>query len=126
MSPTDATVENFGWPCYEGVPRQPGYDGADLSICEGLYGSRPAIPNRISRITIRTRLFRTRRAPPAAHPSLASRSNSRRWSSFPAEYDDALFFADYSRDCIWVMKKDGNPILSPGTSRLSSQEPRTR
>ena len=22
---------------------------------------------------------------------------------YPAEYDGALFFADYSRDCIWVM-----------------------
>ena len=32
-------VQNFGWPCYEGVNRQAGYDGANLSICENLYGS---------------------------------------------------------------------------------------
>lgn len=25
---------------------------------------------------------------------------------YPAEYDGALFFADYSRDCIWYMPKD--------------------
>ena len=30
-------VANFGWPCYEGFGRQPGYDSADLAICEGLY-----------------------------------------------------------------------------------------
>jgi PKD repeat protein len=38
-------------------------------------------------------------------------------SNYPAEYNDALFFADYSRDCIWVMPKgaDGNP--APGQIR---------
>ena len=30
-NPTDAVVENFGWPCYEGNGRQSGYDGADLT-----------------------------------------------------------------------------------------------
>ena len=32
--------------------------------------------------------------------------------SRPGKYDAALFFADYSRDCIWVMPKgaDGNPV----------------
>ena len=30
-------MENFGWPCYEGNGRQPGYDGANLNICESLY-----------------------------------------------------------------------------------------
>ncbi|KKU62388.1 MAG: hypothetical protein UX86_C0049G0001, partial [Candidatus Amesbacteria bacterium GW2011_GWC1_47_15] len=38
-NPTDATVENFGWPCYEGRNRQGGYDAANLNICEALYGS---------------------------------------------------------------------------------------
>ena len=34
-------------------------------------------------------------------------------NSYPAEYDDALFFADYSRDCIWVMPKGaGRPAGS--------------
>ena len=26
-------------------------------------------------------------------------------TNYPPEYDGALFFADYSRDCIWVMHK---------------------
>ncbi len=34
----DSAVENFGWPCYEGAGRQSGYDGANLNICENLYG----------------------------------------------------------------------------------------
>ena len=42
-------------------------------------------------------------------------------SSFPAQYQGALFFADYSRDCIWVMKKNGNPISSSGSIERSSR-----
>jgi glucose/arabinose dehydrogenase len=31
------TVSNFGWPCYEGVNPQPGYQSIGLNICSGLY-----------------------------------------------------------------------------------------
>jgi uncharacterized repeat protein (TIGR01451 family) len=33
--------------------------------------------------------------------------------SYPAEYDDALFFADYSRDCIWAMRANAQGIPDP-------------
>jgi hypothetical protein len=36
-------VENFGWPCYEGPARQPGYDSANLNICENLYAENGAV-----------------------------------------------------------------------------------
>ena len=36
---TDGVVENFGWPCYEGLPRQSGYDGTNLNVCENLYAA---------------------------------------------------------------------------------------
>ena len=42
-NPTDSTVENFGWPCYEGNDRQPSFDGANLNICENLYGRANAV-----------------------------------------------------------------------------------
>jgi glucose/arabinose dehydrogenase len=29
VNPSDATVENFGWPCYEGSARQSAYDGLE-------------------------------------------------------------------------------------------------
>src|SRR5512132_2299485 len=31
------SIENFGWPCYEGSGHQSGYDSANLTICENLY-----------------------------------------------------------------------------------------
>ncbi len=33
--------------------------------------------------------------------------------SYPARYDGALFFADYSRNCIWVMLKGANGLPDP-------------
>ena len=42
-NPTDSTVENFGWPCYEGSGRQAGYDDLNLNICENLYGQAQAV-----------------------------------------------------------------------------------
>jgi glucose/arabinose dehydrogenase len=44
-APADSTVDNFGWPCYEGVGRQPGYDGANLNICENLHAAGTAAGN---------------------------------------------------------------------------------
>src|SRR5918997_1629471 len=41
----DAVAENFGWPCYEGSARQSGYDGANLTSCENLYGTGQNAPH---------------------------------------------------------------------------------
>jgi hypothetical protein len=38
----DGSIDNFGWPSYEGPSRQRGYDGANLTICRDLYGQRSA------------------------------------------------------------------------------------
>jgi len=38
-------------------------------------------------------------------------------NTYPSEYDDALFFADYSRDCIWVMPKGADGRPAPGLVR---------
>ena len=71
----DATVENFGWPCYEGAGRQSGYDAANLPICED------ALPGRRGRDRAgvhvqpqRQRRHRATAARPAARRRRASRS----------------------------------------------------
>src|SRR6187399_2455854 len=35
--------------------------------------------------------------------------------SYPASYADALFFADHSRNCMWVMNKGANGLPDPAT-----------
>jgi glucose/arabinose dehydrogenase len=116
MSPSDAVVENFGWPCYEGPSRQDQYDSANLSICESLYGSPSADTKPF---------FHYAHGLPVAGESCPTSAGSSisglsfefapAGSTFPTQYQGALFFADYTRDCIWAMKKNGNPIPSPGS-----------
>ena len=43
---------------------------------------------------------------------------------YPAEYNGALFFADYSRNCIWAMERGGTACRARRTSRGSSAAPR--
>jgi hypothetical protein len=44
----DATVDNFGWPCYEGVGRTAGYEGTNLNLCKQLYNTPGSVTSRSS------------------------------------------------------------------------------
>ena len=118
LVPSTTQARNFGWPCYEGAGRQAGYDGANLSICENLYSSAGAVTSPYFAYHHSARVVPNETCPSGsssmAGVQFAFASGQ---SPYPAEYDDALFFADYSRDCIWVMPKgaDGNP--APGLVR---------
>jgi glucose/arabinose dehydrogenase len=116
-SPTDAVVENFGWPCYEGNNAQSGYQSANLNICTGLYGQSGAHTRPYHAYHHNAKVVADDACQPGSSSiaGLAFEFNS--GSSFPAEYDDALFFADYSRDCIWVMKKGADGRPAPGQIR---------
>jgi glucose/arabinose dehydrogenase len=106
-------VTNFGWPCYEGAARQSGYDANDLSICENLYAAGPsavAAPYFAYHHSERV----------VAGESCGTGSSSLTGMSFyekgnyPPEYDGALFFADYSRKCVWAMLPNANGLPDPG------------
>ena len=107
------TLQNFGWPCYEGnnsgvSANQPGYDALNLPICETLYGAPAG--------TVQAPFFAYNHGPAlgancqAGSSSIAGLAFNTA-NAFPVGYDGALFFADYSRDCIWVMTTgpDGKP-----------------
>jgi glucose/arabinose dehydrogenase len=117
-NPTDSVVENFGWPCYEGVGRQAGYDGANLNICESLYGAPGAVTPPYFAYHHNSRVVPNESCPTGSS-SIAGLDFqfAASDSSYPAEYDDALFFADYSRDCIWVMPKGADGQPAPGQVR---------
>ncbi|MET7401001.1 discoidin domain-containing protein [Dactylosporangium sp. NPDC005572] len=100
-SPT-AAVTNYGWPCYEGAERQPAFDNANLPLCESLYTETPPV----------NPYFAWRHGQDvvpgdgcgtggSSSTGLAFYPNS---GPYPAAYRGALFFADYSRNCIWAMK----------------------
>ena len=118
VSPTDGSVRNFGWPCYEGAGRQSGYDAANLDICEKLYAgagftavtppyytyshSQPVVANETC---------------PVGGSSISGLAFYGQ-GTYPSQYHGALFFADYSRDCIWAMLPGASGLPDP-TRRLT-------
>ena len=119
----DNTVENFGWPCYEGPGRQSGYDGANLNICETLYANAGAVTAPYFAYHHNNRVV-----PNEACPTGSSSTAGLEFefadpgSPYPADYDGSLFFADYSRDCIWVMLKGADGKPAPGQIRTFVSE----
>jgi glucose/arabinose dehydrogenase len=108
VSPT-ASVSNFGWPCYEGAGRQSGYDAADLTLCENLYAAGTGAvkaPYFAYHHTAKVVSGETCGTGSSSMSGLAFYPGG----NYPADYDGALFFADYSRKCIWAMR--------PGTGGL--------
>jgi glucose/arabinose dehydrogenase/chitodextrinase len=110
-NPTDSTVENFGWPCYEGKGRQAGYDGANLSICENLYGQANAVKAPYYAYDHQAKVVSGELC--GMGSSSMSGLAFYKTGPYPDAYDGALFFADYSRNCIWAMKKGTNGLPDP-------------
>jgi uncharacterized repeat protein (TIGR01451 family) len=106
------TVENFGWPCYEGDGRQSGYDSANLSICETLYGQSGAVVSPYYTYNHSSQVVTGESCPTSNGSSIAGEAFYQ-GGSYPAAYNGALFFADYSRKCIWVMLPGGNGLPDP-------------
>jgi glucose/arabinose dehydrogenase len=115
--PKGDAVQNFGWPCYEGNGRQSGYDGANLNICENLYTTGAVTAPYFAYH------HSNRVVPNESCPTGSSSTAGLEFefvaaqNSYPADYDGGLFFADYSRDCIWVMQKGADGKPAPGLIR---------
>jgi uncharacterized repeat protein (TIGR01451 family) len=121
VNPTSGPA-NFGWPCYEGANtsgvslRQPGYDAANLNICENLYaaGTGAVVPpyftyNHAASVV-------TGDGCPTGGSSIAGLAfYPSQGGTYPASFANALFFADYSRKCIWVMTAGANGLPDPAT-----------
>ena len=110
---TDAVMENFGWPCYEGVGHQSGYDSANLNICENLYLTNPVTAPYFA-YHHSNRVVPNESCPTGSSSVAGLEFQFNNGNSYPADYQDALFFADYSRDCIWVMPKGADGLPAPG------------
>ena len=113
VNPVDATVENFGWPCYEGGARQDAYDGANLNICENLYAAGPsAITQPVYAWNHAAKVVPGETCPTGG--SSATGVAFYEGGDYPG-YAGALFFADYSRNCIWVMRAGTDGLPNPAT-----------
>lgn len=113
VPPAAAPVPNYGWPCYEGAVRQAGYDSLDLTLCESLYaqGAAAVVPPYFS-------YQHGAKASPADTCTVSGGSSVSGVAfydtgNYPAAYQGALFFSDYSRNCVWVMPKGANGLPDP-------------
>ncbi len=111
QTPTTA-VRNFGWPCYEGNGQQSGYAG--LSLCTNLYAdaTNPAAPPYYTYNHGAT--LGTGDTCPTGSSSISGMAFYA-GSSYPSQYNGALFFGDHSRSCIWVMRLGTNGQPDPST-----------
>ena len=106
-----ASVTNFGWPCYEGVGHQSSYDNLNLNICENLYAESGAVTPPIYTYNHGAKVV------PGESCSTGSSSVTGlafyTGNVYPANYQNALFFADYARQCVWTMFPDANGDPDP-------------
>jgi glucose/arabinose dehydrogenase len=112
-APADGSVDNFGWPCYEGEGRQPGFDAANLTICETLYGQANAVAPPYYTYIHGAEVVPNDACPIGGSSVTGLAFQFYTGGPYPPEYDGALFFADYSRNCIWVMRRGGGVLPSP-------------
>src|SRR6185503_10130210 len=108
-----AAVPNFGWPCYEGTPQQPVWSGLGSGVCNALYAAPGSVLapfyqyHRDEKVVAGDACLQVE--------SSISGLAFYRGGTYPASYADALFFADYSRECIWTMFKGANGLPDPAT-----------
>jgi glucose/arabinose dehydrogenase len=110
---TDGIAENFGWPCYEGTPRQPGYDNQNLPVCETLYGQNNAVTPPYYTYRHSDQVIPGESCPIGGSAIAGLSFAFYSGGPYPAEYNGTLFFADYTRKCIWAMEKGGTAVPSP-------------
>jgi uncharacterized repeat protein (TIGR01451 family) len=122
------TLENFGWPCYEGghdtlgnpaLQRQGGFDAHNLSICENLYaeGANGAIAPWFS-YGVNEAVVPGDNCPIGSGVLSGLAFVPQAGGNYPATYDGALFVNDYIRACIWVMRTGANGVPDPATRQL--------
>jgi glucose/arabinose dehydrogenase/PKD repeat protein len=117
------SITNYGWPCYEGAdngrPRTPAFDSLDLSICENLYtpGDTKVVPPFFT-YNHAAHVVKPTDACPTGGSSISGLAFYPAGGSFGNAYQGALFFSDYSRNCIWVMTRGGNGLPDPATRQV--------
>lgn len=112
--PPTTVASNSGWPCYEGAGKQAGY--AALDLCEALYADTTHPATAPYYTYNHSSALRTGDTCPAGGSSISGLAFSNS-PSYPSAYAGALFFADYARNCIWVMFAGTNGLPDPSTIR---------
>ncbi|HVM95371.1 MAG TPA: LamG-like jellyroll fold domain-containing protein, partial [Candidatus Acidoferrales bacterium] len=109
----DSVIENFGWPCYEGPGLHIGYSDLQLEMCNTLFNSPGAVTYAHFSYRHLQPLFPGDQC--STDGSSISGLTFYAGGAYPAFYDNALFMADYSRNCIWSMRPGSDGLPDPTT-----------
>lgn len=119
VEPLGPTLENFGWPCFEGPDAQPAYAAAGLSVCNALYASNQhSQPYYVYHHDEPVLADDECGAGQAAISGLAFYTDG----VYPAAYHGALFFSDYARNCLWVMLPGENGLPDPTSVQVFGRQ----
>jgi glucose/arabinose dehydrogenase/PKD repeat protein len=118
----DATVDNFGWPCYEGVGRSTAYEGPGLNLCKQLYNTPGSVTSPLFTYAHDADVISGEDCTHGG--SSISGLAFYQGGNYPAAYSGALFFADYSRRCVWaIFEKNGQPDPATRINFLNEMDP---
>ena len=110
---------NFGWPCYEGPVPEAGFQAQRTPRCEALYAAPSAVTQAYYQYRHGVAVVPGENCNTSSDQSPNSSITALGFyngTGYPAEYQGALFFADYARGCIWAMKL--GPAGQPDPSRI--------
>jgi len=116
VSPTDSNVEDFGWPCYDGPVRNKSFEALGANICTNLYAQTSAATAPYFAYNHTQKVVAGETCPTGS--SATSGLAFTPVSHYPPPYGGALFFADYGRNCIWVMPAGANGL--PDTTNVKT------
>ncbi|MGH8881700.1 MAG: PQQ-dependent sugar dehydrogenase, partial [Stackebrandtia sp.] len=112
-----AEPANFGWPCYEGAGTMPSYQNANLNLCDLLYGGSGHGGGHTGPYYTYRHSNQVGTGCPTGGSSVTGLAfHPQTGGTYPTQFRGALFFADYSRQCIWAMKP-AQPHLRMGLHR---------
>jgi glucose/arabinose dehydrogenase len=114
--PIGGPLWNSGWPCREGFWREWEYEVLALNVCERIYDGTNHVDEPFFAY-MHTEPVVPGEECTSAFGSAISGQAFYEGTTYPAEYDDALFFADSVRGCIYVMSADGSGEPDPSTVR---------
>ena len=116
---TPTNIPNFGWPCYEGAVHQQAFENVGTDMCASLYDQGATGPlykyTHIGTLTPKGPCFPGSADQTSSISGLAFYEGASGASiDYPSKYDGALFFVDYSRDCLGAILPQASGIPDPG------------
>ncbi len=112
VNPASSTAANFGWPCYEGPFPQSSYRAIGLDSCQPLYQDPSVVTAPYYSYRHSAKVVPGESCPKGSS-SISGLAFYPEGGPYPGPYRGALFFADYSRNCIWAMEKGSANIPGP-------------